>query len=206
MENHANRPEIMAAYQNGVGSATRHSATLNQDFCYLAVRVTYHDEPGYVLRLAVPLEDVDSSIAAVHWRILWASLYAALVALVLAYFFSESFTQRIARLRAYADGLANAHFSQAPLPAADDELGALGHSLNTTAGELRDLVDRLSVESAQREAILSSMVEGVLAVDSGLRITFANASFVRAVGAPNSLFPPRCRWWNWCAPRNCARF
>ena len=149
------------------------------------MRLTYHDEPGYILRLAVPLDDVDSSIAAVRWRILWASFYAALVALIFAYFFSQSFTQRIARLRAFAEGLVGAHFSQAPLPDADDELGALGRSLSTTAVQLRDLVDRLSVESAQREAILASMVEGVLAVDSSLRITFANASFARAVGAPN---------------------
>ena len=184
MENHATRPEIMAAYRNGVGKSTRHSATVNQDLCYLALRLTYHDEPGYILRLAVPLDDLDASLAAVRWRILWASLYAALVALVLAYFFSQSFTQRIARLRAFAEGLVGAHFSQAPLPSADDELGALGRSLSTTAVQLRDLVDRLSVESAQREAILASMVEGVLAVDSGLRITFANASFARAVGAP----------------------
>ncbi len=33
----------------------------------------------------------------------------------------------------------------------------------------------------------SSMVEGVLAVDSNLRITFANESFARAVGAPNPI-------------------
>jgi two-component system phosphate regulon sensor histidine kinase PhoR len=187
MENHAGRPEIIAAYRDGVGSSTRHSATVNHDLCYLAWRLTYHDEPGYILRLAVPLEDVDSSIAAVRWRILWASFYAALVALIFAYFFSQSFTQRIARLRAFAEGLVGAHFSQAPLPDADDELGALGRSLSTTAAQLRDLVDRLSVESAQREAILSSMVEGVLAVDSNLRITFANASFARAVGAPNPI-------------------
>jgi len=187
MENHANRPEIMAAYRNGVGSSTRRSATLNHDLCYLALRMTYHDEPGYILRLAVPLEDVDSSIGAVRWRILWASVYAALVALIFAYFFSRSFTQRIARLRAFAEGLVGAHFSQAPLPSADDELGALGRSLGTAATQLRDLVDRLSVESAQREAILSSMVEGVLAVDSGLRITFANQSFARAVGAPDPI-------------------
>jgi two-component system phosphate regulon sensor histidine kinase PhoR len=187
MENHATRPEIMAAYRQGVGSSTRHSTTLNQDLCYLALRLTYHDEPGYILRLAVPLGDVDSSIAALRWRILWASLYAALVALIFAYFFSQSFTQRIARLRVFAEGLVGAHFSQAPLPNADDELGALGRSLSTTALQLRDLVDRLSVESAQREAILASMVEGVLAVDSSLRITFANASFARAVGAPNPI-------------------
>jgi two-component system, OmpR family, phosphate regulon sensor histidine kinase PhoR len=183
MENHATRPEIVAAYRDGVGKATRHSVTINQDLCYLAMRLTYGNEPGYILRLAVPLNEVDSSVAAVRWRILWASFYAALVALICAYFFSQSFTRRITRLRAFAEGLVGAHFSQAPLPDADDELGALGRSLSTTAVQLRDLVDRLSVESAQREAILASMVEGVLAVDSSLRITFANESFARAVGA-----------------------
>ena len=187
MENHATRPEVIAARHNGVGSSIRHSATLNQDFYYLAERINYRDEPGYILRLAVSLDDVDSSIAGVRWRILWASFIAALVTLVFAYFFSRSFTNRIGRLRAFAEGLADAHFSQAPLPPADDELGALGRSLSTTAAQLRDLVDRLSVESVQREAILSSMVEGVLAVDSNLRITFANASFARTVGAPDPI-------------------
>jgi two-component system phosphate regulon sensor histidine kinase PhoR len=190
MENHAKRPEIQAAYRSGVGSSIRHSATINRDLCYLALRLNYHGEPGYILRLALPLEDVDSSIAAVRRRILWASLAAALVALVIAFFFSQSFTGRIARLRAFAEGLVRERFSQAPLPAADDELGALGRSLNSTASQLRDLVDRLSVESAQREAILASMVEGVLAVDNSLRITFANESFARAVGAPSPI-PPK---------------
>ncbi len=65
---------------------SRHSATLNQDLCYVALRMTYHNKPGYILRLAVSLDDVDSSIAAVRWRILWASLYAALVALIFRLF------------------------------------------------------------------------------------------------------------------------
>ena len=187
MENHASRAEIQAAIRNGIGASARRSATVGEDLSYLALRLSYHDEPRYVLRLAVPLENVKSSVAAVRWRILWASLYAMLAALAIAYYFSKSFTQRIALLRVFAEGLVGAHFSQAPLPPADDELGALGRSLTTTAQQLRDLVDRLSFESAQREAILASMVEGVLAVDSGLRITFANASFARAVGGPDPI-------------------
>jgi two-component system, OmpR family, phosphate regulon sensor histidine kinase PhoR len=185
MENHSNRPEIIQAHRDssGAGSSIRHSATINQDLCYSAIRLTYHDQPGYILRLAVSLDDVDSSIAAVRLKILWASFYAALLALVFAYFFSRSFTQRIARLRTFAEGLVDAHFSQAAPSDTDDELGALGRSLSVTATQLGNLVDRLSVESAQREAILSSMVEGVLAVDSNLRITFANESFARVVGA-----------------------
>ena len=187
MENHATRPEIIAAIKDGVGSAMRHSATVNQDLVYVAMRMTYDGEPGSVLRLSVSLDYLDSAIAALHWRILWATFYAVMVALIFAYFFSRSFTQRIARLRVFAEGLVDAHFSQAPLPVADDELGALGRSLSTTATQLRNLVDRLSVESAQREAILSSMVEGVLAVDSNLRITFANASFARTMGVTDPI-------------------
>ena len=107
---------------------------------------------------------------------------AAFVALFIAYFFSRSFTRRIGRLRAFAEGLVKANFTESPLPDADDELGALTRSLNSTASQLHDLVERLGLESARREAILTSMVEGVLAVDQDLRITFYNASFARALG------------------------
>ena len=48
---------------------------------------------------------------------------------------------------------------------------------------MHELVENLSLESARREAILASMVEGVLAVDNELRVTFCNESFARAVGA-----------------------
>jgi two-component system phosphate regulon sensor histidine kinase PhoR len=44
-------------------------------------------------------------------------------------------------------------------------------------------VDKLKLEGARREAILASMVEGVLAVDKELRVTFCNRSFARTIGA-----------------------
>ncbi|MGC9997946.1 MAG: ATP-binding protein [Terriglobia bacterium] len=182
MENHANRPEIQEAYLNRVGSAIRHSATLGGDLCYLAVPLQFQGRRGYVLRVALPIENLDAAIAEVRWRILTASAVAALVALFIAYFFSRSFTRRIGRLRAFAEGLAKANFTESPLPDADDELGSLTRSLNSTASQLHDLIERLGLESERREAILTSMVEGVLAVDQDLRITFYNASFARVLG------------------------
>lgn len=183
MENHANRPEVRVAYQGRVGSSIRHSHTLNRDLCYLAIPLRYRSRSGYVLRLAVPLEDVDAAIGAVRWRILVASLGATLVALGFASLFSRSFTRRINRLQEFSEGLADARFSAKPLPVENDELGALARSLNQMSAQLRELVDRLSLESARREAILASMVEGVLAVDGELRVTFCNNSFARAIGA-----------------------
>jgi two-component system phosphate regulon sensor histidine kinase PhoR len=187
MENHSGRPEIRQALASGMGASVRHSATLDRDLCYLALRLNYRGQPGYVVRLAVPLEDVDAAAAAVRWRILGASLAAAFLALGIAYLFSRSFTRRINRLRAFAEGLVDARVSGGLSADADDELGALARSLDYTAKQLHELVDRLSLESARREAILSSMAEGVLAVDSELRVTFCNDSFLRALGMQGPL-------------------
>jgi two-component system phosphate regulon sensor histidine kinase PhoR len=111
-------------------------------------------------------------------------LAAAAVALAMAFGFTRGFTRRVNRLERFAENLAQARFTE-ELPREDgDELGALAASLNHTAGQLRDFIDRLSVESARREAILASMVEGVLAVDSEMRVLFCNPAFARAVHAP----------------------
>jgi two-component system phosphate regulon sensor histidine kinase PhoR len=182
MENHANRPEVREAMRTGLGSAIRYSDSVNRELCYLALTMDYGGVPRHVLRLAVPIKDVDVVIAAVRWRILAASLGAALVVVLIAYFVSRSFTRRINRLRAFAEGLVNRGITGGLTTDAEDELGALARSLNGAATQHRDLVDRLSLESARRQAILTGMVEGVLAVDNELRVIFCNQSFAQAVG------------------------
>ncbi|MBI4165647.1 MAG: PAS domain-containing protein [Acidobacteria bacterium] len=183
MENHANRPEVREALRSGRGASTRHSRTLDRDLCYVAIPMANEENPRDVLRLAVPIENVDEAVAAVRWRILAASLGAALVVLAVAFVFSRSFTHRIDRLRAFAENLVESGGAEGLASDADDELGSLARSLDRAARLHRDLVERLSLESARREAILASMVEGVLAVDSELRLIFCNRSFAKAVGA-----------------------
>ncbi len=183
MENHAQRPEIRDAYAGRVGFAIRHSSTINAELSYLAIPVRYRGAGGYVLRIAVPVRELHDSISAVRWRILGASAIAAALALMLAYFFSRSFTRRVKRLQEFAESLPGKRGGESLPSNGDDELGALAASLNRMAAQLQDLVDKLSLESGRREAILSSMLEGVLAVDSNLRVTFCNESFRRAVGA-----------------------
>ncbi len=182
MENHAGRPEIREAVSHGMGSSIRHSATLNRNLCYLAISFNYHGEPGYVLRVAVPLEDLEASVGAVRRRILAASVLAALLSIAVAYIFSNSLTGRIDRLRVFAGNLVIASAAGNIESGANDELGALAQSLQQTGLQLRELVDRLSVESARREAILAGMAEGVLAVNREMRVTFCNEFFLRALG------------------------
>ena len=53
--------------------------------------------------------------------------------------------------------------------------------------QLREVVDNLQRESSRLEAILGSMVEGVVAVDPLLRITFLNRAFAGAMEVPTPL-------------------
>ncbi|HEV2689725.1 MAG TPA: ATP-binding protein [Bryobacteraceae bacterium] len=116
-------------------------------------------------------------------ELLAASLLILAAEAALGYFFLRSFSRQAARLNVYAEQLLDPHVSELELPEGDDELGALALSLRKTAPRIQELVESLKLEGARREAILDSMVEGVLAVDKDLRVIFCNNSLARLVGA-----------------------
>lgn len=182
MENHADRPEILQARRGQTGVSIRHSSTLNRDLCYVALNIPDRGVNGFILRLAVPLEQLDSAVAEVRRWLLGVSLIALAVSMLAAYAFSARFTQRIRRIQSFAERLPENRASQDLTSEADDELGALSRSMNRMAAQLRESIERLNLESARREAILSSMAEGVLAVDQHMHVTFCNESFARLAG------------------------
>ncbi|MGH9355945.1 MAG: sensor histidine kinase [Terriglobia bacterium] len=115
---------------------------------------------------------------------------AFLLAFAAAWLESSALIRRILRLRSFAENLAHSRLSAAnPLPGDEDELGSLARSLSHAARQWQRLLDRLQSESARRDALLTSMTEGVLAVDKDLRVIFCNDSFARAVGAALPLEP-----------------
>lgn len=186
MDNHAGRPEVRQALTGQIGSAVRHSATLDVDLCYVAVPAALPGKP-VILRLAVPLRQIQVAMLEILRIILESSCVAMVCALLIAYLLSRSFSLRIQRIQAYAKELVNADYSKVLAPEPDDELGSVARSLRGMAEQFRKMLRRLSDESALRKAILASMVEGVVAVDKDLRLTFCNDSFAQAVSARGTL-------------------
>jgi len=129
-----------------------------------------------------------------NWDTLWqplagASLLLLAAAGLMAFFFTRSFSRRLSQIRAYVERLLDPPVLEQGLPSGDDDLGLLTRSLQRTAPLIRELVESLKLEGARREAILVSMVEGVLAVDKDLRVTFCNHSFARTIGARIPVIP-----------------
>lgn len=121
------------------------------------------------------------------WMHLWllvGLIFAFVAAFFAAWLGSLTLIRRINRMKSFAEDLLLSQTLAANPPVdAEDEVGDLGRSLRRAAGQWQDLLGRLKLESARREAILTSMVEGVLAVDYDLRVIFCNESFARLVGA-----------------------
>ncbi len=115
-------------------------------------------------------------------RILLELVLCAIGAAVVTYIFSRSLSWRIQRLKGFADHVLEQESVEAPLPDEGEETAVLNQALRKMASRIRDLVESLSSESARRDAILRSMVEGVLAVDHNHRVLFCNQAVQRILG------------------------
>jgi two-component system phosphate regulon sensor histidine kinase PhoR len=96
--------------------------------------------------------------------------------------FTRSLAWRVQRLKLFTEHVLDANNPDAPLPDEGEETAVLNQSFHRMASRIRELVERLSLESNRRDAILRSMAEGVLAVDHQMRIMFCNQSLAHALG------------------------
>ena len=188
MENHVGRPEIVQALNEGSGRSIRHSATVNRDLLYYAVRQNLPSGASYILRFALPVE----TVGQVLWpfrRSLWlASALILAVAGVIVVLVSRSFSDRIERLTAFSQRVAEGDFHPQAADGTGDALDVLSDSLNQTAARLDRTIRTLTEERNLSSAILGSMVEGVLVVNAAERVVFANHSFAEIL---DSNVPPQ---------------
>ena len=68
------------------------------------------------------------------------------------------------------------------------EFASVAESLNTMAEQLDEEIRTLTRERNEREAVLASMIEGVIAVDADERIITVNEAAARLLG---TLRPPQ---------------
>jgi two-component system phosphate regulon sensor histidine kinase PhoR len=172
LENHASRPEVLAATATSVGTSQRYSTTLRTDMIYVAIR-SDHPVVKYV-RLALPLTDVNAQLATIGSATVLALMAALVAAFILSWIFSAPLARRVEAVAAVAQRYSAGDFSRPAYDYGQDELGAVARALDGAAQELGRRIDDLSRDRARTEAILAGMVEGVLIVDRHGRVQLVN--------------------------------
>lgn len=184
VENHAERPEVAAALSGRTGSATRRSATVGSDLLYVAIP----GGPG-VVRLAMPLDDVDSVVRRAQRSVVLAALLALLLGCLLAWAAGRSIARPLTETAEAARAIAAGREPRFPHSGIAD-VDAMVAALRGMHEELDARFEALRRRQAESEALVNAMVEGVLASDPSGRVITANPAARRLLGyAPDRPLP-----------------
>ena len=174
MENHNDRPEVIAARTAGLGKELRHSATLGIDMLYVAVPVA-HPLIAFV-RLALPLTQVRDQLQAVLFTTLAALAVALIGGLGLAWVLSARIGHRVHEVATLAERYRRGDLSPSWQDFGDDEIGTVARALDDAVQEVARRLAEQGRDHARMEAILAGMIEGVIVVDPQGRLQLVNAA------------------------------
>jgi len=181
LENHSQRPEVTQAIAFGRGSDIRRSATVGDDLLYVAVAIRRGGRLLGVSRIARPVVRVEQEVARLRRSIVWALAIAFLLTAVLALALSASLAGPLRQIMDSARRFAAGDLSARSRVDRADEMGELARILNHSADQLQARLTELARERARADAILSSMDEGLLAVDHQGTVLLANESLCRGL-------------------------
>jgi two-component system phosphate regulon sensor histidine kinase PhoR len=179
MENHASREEVTKAREAGSGVSRRLSTTVHEEMMYLALRTDKDAGAVRYVRVALPLEAIRRHVAGLHYLI-WTTVAVVAVAGVgLAFWLSRRQARSLRELAWAARKVARGDYTRRVEETGQDEIADLGRAFNHMSDELATQFARLQEEREQLRAILSGMVEGVVALDAQQSILFANERALR---------------------------
>jgi two-component system phosphate regulon sensor histidine kinase PhoR len=184
LSNHADRPEIIAAVARGVGISIRHSDTLKRKLFYYAVHVR-GDESNRgiaadvtkakgIVRLALNLDQIDAASAQLRRELIIAGLLGLLGALGLSAVLSAFSLRPIRELREVVSDIASGQLDRRLRWDTRDERGDIAASINHMSRQMRNTMEDALRGKAQLEAVLASMVEGVLVIDRDRKLILIN--------------------------------
>jgi two-component system phosphate regulon sensor histidine kinase PhoR len=185
MENHATRPEFVAALSGKIGSNERRSATMGIPFLYIAVPIS-----GGAVRLAYPLSDVEAVAAQVRHRLELASALAFLVALLVAAIAADWSARRLERIVDVAARIAEGDLQARIQETSKDEVGRVAAAIDVTARRVEESFAAVRSSQRQLETLLNSMQDAVIAVSAEGLVQWANQPMDRLVPQGARLHQP----------------
>jgi signal transduction histidine kinase len=185
LDNHADRPEVIAAKQGRRGVTVRWSESTNRPELKVAIAAG----PG-IVRVSAAYADVDAIIRDAQramWLIAAAVLVVGAVASVLL---GRSLGRPLRELARAASALPAPTGLSYPASRAP-EIQQLVNALRTMQQELSARIAELSRERDETETLIESMVEGIIGCDAAGTVVAANAATRKLLGyEPGTPLPP----------------
>ena len=174
MDTHLDRPEFTEALRGKAGSSIRYSRTLEKNMMYVGIPIKSNDQILAVVRTSIPVSSLDEALKEVLGKIVIAGLIIAFLAACLSLVISRRVTYPIEQLRRWAESIADSTLPFKPPIDGSKEVRGLSAAMVHMVTQLRERIDTIQRHRNEIDGMLSSMVEGVIAVDTEERIISMN--------------------------------
>jgi two-component system phosphate regulon sensor histidine kinase PhoR len=174
LDNHATRPEVVAALADGQGSSNRMSATVQKRMMYAAVPIQRDGAVIGVARVARPLRVVDEAVGQARSLVAIASLVAMAMAILMSSLAAEWLSRDARDMTAVARRMTAGDLEARTRVTGNDELGELGQALDQLAASLSKTMGELRAERDLHARVIGGMQEGVLVLDKEGRLLTMN--------------------------------
>ncbi len=173
VENHLYRPEVQQALKSGIGESRRFSTTIKKDLLYIA-SVYGKDEPKGIIRLSIPLSEVEQISSHLMKTLAFSLLAAFILAVLVSYLASIFISRPLREMSRTAKDIAHGNFARRISVQSNDEIGDLAGAFNYMSEQVKARIEEVSANKSRLEAVLLSMFEGVMVVDTEGRILLMN--------------------------------
>ena len=164
LQNHNTREEVAEARTHGTGAAQRRSVSVGERYLYVAALLD--DGTDRVLRVAVPLADVDAVVERVQRYLAVAAAVALVLATAIALFIGKRLADPLEKLQLHAQRVAHGDLEGVIEASPTREIDEVGYAFNTMTHALRTSLDDLDRARTRLEAVLAGLDDGVVLTDS----------------------------------------
>lgn len=174
IESHYDRPEVQAAYGGEIGRAIRYSSTINQEMFYIAIPVDIQPDNIKVIRLSVNLQQIKDLNRRLYYYVGVSMLLGFIASLILAFRFIKKLMEPIYEMTEISQGIADGDLKGRVNVVSNDELGILANNFNHMANRMKEMIDKLSDSNTKFMALLTSIINPIIAVDNKHNIILLN--------------------------------
>ncbi|WP_100373734.1 two-component system histidine kinase PnpS [Bacillus sp. FJAT-45037] len=174
LENHNDRPEIIAVKEGHQRAEVRVSDTVNQELLYYAVSYELSNgETGY-LRLGMETKTINKLNETIWWILLISFTIAFTVIGTITYRIANEMIRPIENASEVAIELAEGNFQARTFEGKQDEVGKLTRSMNVLAYNLEQITKRHEAQQERLETLIDNMASGLIFINPRGDISLIN--------------------------------
>ena len=185
LDNHSNRPEVIAAFNNGSGSSKRFSNSTQQDMLYFALLDTT-SEAERVIRISVTNEYLDRSLASLENSMTLIIVVALIVAILASVIAGNYIRESLMDLERAASDMSDGSYEKKDLGSLPvkrrDEIGSMARNISTISTNLKNQISLIAKQRDQFGSVLDGLGEGIMVCDQNGLITFRNDQIMQILG------------------------